>query len=465
MLWQYRRQLTSLSLMPRVCHLSCSPQPPAPGPALGGLRRRIKVLGQCSFGKAVLVWSTEADELCPVKHMATSMMGPKRRVEAVKGAMLLMSKVVCMTGRGRLCIVMVFADGGDVRREIMSREGGRLPEPQILEWFARTRLALKGAHDCRVLRRDLKALDVFFMATVPIKLGDVGTARVLDDTRDFAKTMVGTPYYLSPEIIEDRPCSFESGIWSPGAVLCMMTTLKHPSHAGSMVTLASKILEGQYPLPDGSCWSDRETLIRCTLSEGACLRPSVRGILEDQLLLFAMNGSRLPLTLCAAMPGLRCLAWPPPACRPEIIGVRPYCLACGIWSLNVILSDVSLLVTLAGKIPRGQYSSSRSMLDVAPLTLDEVCTLRVHHCSATAGWKGRRSRATLPGYIAKGIPGKFKDPARPCGRLSGGPSVMRIGRLCGPSWRRRMMNCSDCEASWINSSVRQPAPPAQPRTY
>jgi NIMA (never in mitosis gene a)-related kinase len=136
---------------------------------LGGLYRRAKVLGQSSFGKAFLVRNTEAEELCAVKRMATSMTDPKRRVEAVKGAILLMSKdhkytihsqVVCMTGKGRLCIVMDFADGGDVRRAIMSREGGRLPEPQILEWFARTRLALKGPRDRRVLRRDLEALDI-----------------------------------------------------------------------------------------------------------------------------------------------------------------------------------------------------------------------------------------------------------------------------------------------------------------
>ena len=35
-----------------------------------------------------------------------------------------------------------------------------------------------------------------------VKLGDFGIARVLSNTRSKAKTVVGTPYYLSPEIIE-----------------------------------------------------------------------------------------------------------------------------------------------------------------------------------------------------------------------------------------------------------------------
>ena len=48
------------------------------------------------------------------------------------------------------------------------------------------------------------------------KLGDFGIARVLDATKDYAKTMVGTPYYLSPEIIEDLPYNYQSDVWSLG---------------------------------------------------------------------------------------------------------------------------------------------------------------------------------------------------------------------------------------------------------
>ena len=46
-----------------------------------------------------------------------------------------------------------------------------------------------------------------------IKLGDFGIARILSNTREKAKTVVGTPYYLSPEIIESKPYSFKTDIW------------------------------------------------------------------------------------------------------------------------------------------------------------------------------------------------------------------------------------------------------------
>jgi NIMA (never in mitosis gene a)-related kinase len=43
-----------------------------------------------------------------------------------------------------------------------------------------------------------------------IKLGDFGIAHVLNHTADLAKTIVGTPYYLSPEIIDNKPYNFKS---------------------------------------------------------------------------------------------------------------------------------------------------------------------------------------------------------------------------------------------------------------
>lgn len=58
-----------------------------------------------------------------------------------------------------------------------------------------------------------------------VKLGDFGIARVLSNTRSKAKTVVGTPYYLSPEIIESHPYNFKSDVWSLGVLLYEMCAL------------------------------------------------------------------------------------------------------------------------------------------------------------------------------------------------------------------------------------------------
>jgi len=78
-----------------------------------------------------------------------------------------------------------------------------------------------------------------------VKLGDFGIARVLSNTKSKAKTVVGTPYYLSPEIIESSPYSFKSDIWSLGVLLYEMCALQPPFNATSLHQLAQRILQGR----------------------------------------------------------------------------------------------------------------------------------------------------------------------------------------------------------------------------
>ena len=77
-------------------------------------------------------------------------------------------------------------------------------------------------------------------------IGDFGIARVLSYTHEKAKTMVGTPYYLSPEIVNNLPYSFKSDIWSLGVVLYELCMLKPPFDGGSLSSLALNIVKGKY---------------------------------------------------------------------------------------------------------------------------------------------------------------------------------------------------------------------------
>jgi len=54
------------------------------------------------------------------------------------------------------------------------------------------------------LHRDLKLGNVFLTSSGLIKLGDFGIARVLNSTAEKAKTMVGTPASLSPEVVKGK---------------------------------------------------------------------------------------------------------------------------------------------------------------------------------------------------------------------------------------------------------------------
>lgn len=66
---------------------------------------------------------------------------------------------------------------------------------QLVEALQECHRRKDGAH---VLHRDLKPANVFLDGNDNVKLGDFGLARVLQHDTSFAKTFVGTPYYMSP---------------------------------------------------------------------------------------------------------------------------------------------------------------------------------------------------------------------------------------------------------------------------
>ena len=57
-----------------------------------------------------------------------------------------------------------------------------------------------------------------------VKIGDLGVAKMLSETSNMAQTVVGTPYYLSPELCEEKPYNNKSDIWSLGCVLYELCT-------------------------------------------------------------------------------------------------------------------------------------------------------------------------------------------------------------------------------------------------
>ena len=94
-----------------------------------------------------------------------------------------------------------------------------------------------------------------------VKLGDFGIAKGFQKTMDKAKTMVGTPYYLSPEILENKPYDSKSDIWALGVLLYEMMTFKMPFNANSLPMLSVKIMRGNYIPPPTIYTKDLRELV------------------------------------------------------------------------------------------------------------------------------------------------------------------------------------------------------------
>jgi len=254
--------------------------------------QRIKKIGEGSFGKALLVRRKGDGRHCVVKEIAIGKMSPKEREESkreVKVLSQLKHPNIVMyqesfEGMGNLYIVMDYCEGGDLYQKITSQRGINFAEGQIIDYFVQICLALKHIHDRKILHRDLKSQNIFLTRHGIIKLGDFGIARVLKSTVELARTCIGTPYYLSPEICENRPYNNKSDIWSLGCVLYELCTLKHAFEAGNMKNLVLKIIRGNYPpIPNRYTPALRSLVSHC-FKRSPIERPSVNKILKNPLI-------------------------------------------------------------------------------------------------------------------------------------------------------------------------------------
>lgn len=214
-------------------------------------------------------------------------------LEVLRHPNIVRFKEVYKTKKGKLCIVMDYADGGDLQGRIKEKykqkekNGGALQywsEDHVLNWFTQICLSLKHVHDRKILHRDLKSQNIFLTKNNMIKLGDFGIARVLSDTRSKAKTVVGTPYYLSPEIIQSKPYSFKSDIWSLGVLLYEMCALHPPFNAQSLHQLARKIIVGKYPDIPSHFSQGVTNILAAMLNTDPDKRPNINQILQYSII-------------------------------------------------------------------------------------------------------------------------------------------------------------------------------------
>ncbi|XP_077000589.1 serine/threonine-protein kinase Nek1 isoform X11 [Tamandua tetradactyla] len=249
---------------------------------------KLQKIGEGSFGKAILVKSKEDDRQYVIKEINISRMSSKEREESRREVAVLANmkhpNIVqyreSFEENGALYIVMDYCEGGDLFKRINAQKGILFQEDQILDWFVQICLALKHVHDRKILHRDIKSQNIFLTKDGTVQLGDFGIARVLNSTVELARTCIGTPYYLSPEICENRPYNNKSDIWALGCVLYEMCTLKHAFEAGNMKNLVLNIISGSFPPVSLHYSYDLRNLLSQLFKRNPKARPSVNSILE-----------------------------------------------------------------------------------------------------------------------------------------------------------------------------------------
>ena len=255
--------------------------------------KKIQQLGEGSFGKAFLCKRESDDSLCVIKQILIEGMDKKEKDDVLNESIILakldhqniikfFEVFESNIPKHMVNIVTEYADGGDLSEKIKEKKNknNNFTESEILDYFTQICLAIKHIHEKKIIHRDLKSGNIFLMKNGLVKLGDFGIAKRFQKTMDKAKTFIGTPYYLSPEIINGKPYDSKSDIWSLGVLLYEMMTFKMPFNANSLPMLSVKIMRGQYIPPPTIYTKDLRELVTKCLTVEPKNRPSIQEILR-----------------------------------------------------------------------------------------------------------------------------------------------------------------------------------------
>lgn len=208
-----------------------------------------------------------------------------------------------------LYIYMEYCDGGDLARLIKKYKAAKeyIPENLIWQIFSQVLLALYRCHNGLdiepvnsiftstpdieppevenlhvVIHRDIKPDNIFLLSDgYTVKLGDFGLAKRLSSANDFAKTYVGTPYYMPPEVIMDRPYDPVCDVWSLGCVMYELCSLKPPFQAKTHLQLQEKIKAGVFaPIPEHYSHRLKMCISACLITDPR-ERATVNQLLQD----------------------------------------------------------------------------------------------------------------------------------------------------------------------------------------
>lgn len=317
---------------------------------------------------------------------------------------------------------MDFSRAGTLLNQVdAARKAGRtsLPEDRVVRWMTQALLGLSHMNDLNIIHRDLKSENLFLDDENTLQIGDFGLARILDGKSAtwIEPHIVGTPYYLSPEIVDKGEYSHASDIWALGCVLYELLSLGVPFDASNLPSLMVKIVMNSAPqLPTtgpGSCSPELAELCSAMMAKSRCQRPSAGEALQRPLLQKVVvqlqqveraqpehpRQPPLPTELPAALPsGSRRL---PPLNRQHSCGAIPHMLPKqqvrpAVPGLSLPISETLQAGSGAVQTSRERASAASSRTEVSRQR--SVSPNAAHEQRRGLSASGARQHSTLNGH-------------------------------------------------------------------
>ncbi|XP_046695745.1 serine/threonine-protein kinase 36 isoform X4 [Silurus meridionalis] len=180
-------------------------------------------------------------------------------------------------------------------------DDGSLPENQVREIACQLVSALYYLHSHRILHRDMKPQNILLGKGGVVKLCDFGFARAMSVSTLVLTSIKGTPLYMSPELVKEKPYDHTADLWSLGCILYELHTGAPPFYTNSIFQLVQLIVKDPVKWPDNmsqGCMS----FLNGLLNKDPQKRLTWPGLLHhpyvaDGVIVLPDEGSCSPLTI------------------------------------------------------------------------------------------------------------------------------------------------------------------------
>ncbi|SAL98985.1 hypothetical protein [Absidia glauca] len=195
------------------------------------LYRRNKRIGQGASGSVYLSTHMTANAKVAIKQMDLT---KQSRLDLIVNEIMVMqesrhSNIVNFLDsflvRGDLWVVMEYMEGGALTDVI---ENNTMTEHQIATVCLETTKGLHHLHSQKIIHRDIKSDNVLLNFQGQVKISDFGYCAKLTDQKNKRATMVGTPYWMAPEVVKQKEYGSKVDIWSLGIMAIEMIENEPP---------------------------------------------------------------------------------------------------------------------------------------------------------------------------------------------------------------------------------------------
>ncbi|KAH7331996.1 hypothetical protein KP509_20G062500 [Ceratopteris richardii] len=182
--------------------------------------------------------------------------------------------------KSHLHIILEYVENGSLASIIKPNKFGAFPESLVAKYIAQVLEGLVYLHEQGVIHRDIKGANILTTKEGLVKLADFGVATKLTEADANTDSVVGTPYWMAPEVIVLSGVSAASDIWSMGCTVIELLTCIPPYYDLPPMSALYRIVEEEHPpIPEDISPLLADFLLQC-FRKDAKLRPDAKTLLQ-----------------------------------------------------------------------------------------------------------------------------------------------------------------------------------------